>query len=172
MLENISMQLAIALLFLLNILFLWKMIGQKSNLAKLGVFVFLLLPLLTVFFPQPRFLLDFFWWRLAGVGLIIVGWAIFVWVVRANPAVLEPEPEVLVTSGPYRYIRHPMYLALVFIFVGWWWIFAAVYSFYFDIIILAELWLLAYFEEKLILEPKFGQAYQQFRRQAGMFWVK
>ncbi|MBU1935618.1 hypothetical protein KKF04_06180, partial [Patescibacteria group bacterium] len=77
-----------------------------------------------------------------------------------------------ITSGPYNWLRHPQYLSAIFIFIGWWWIFAAVYSFYFGMIIIATIWLNAYLEEKILLQKKFGQKYAEYQISAGMFWVK
>lgn len=65
-----------------------------------------------------------------------------------------------------------MYLGLIFVWVGWWWVWAAVYSFYFGMFILALAWIQGYLEEKLVLEKKFGDKYREYRRQTGMFWVK
>jgi protein-S-isoprenylcysteine O-methyltransferase Ste14 len=48
--------------------------------------------------------------ELAG-GLILapLGAILFVWSIRSTP--LPPRRDVLVTHGPYRWLRHPMYLA-------------------------------------------------------------
>ena len=76
------------------------------------------------------------------------------------------------TDGPFAFVRHPVYLGLVFIFVGWWWAWAAVYAFYFGMFILALIWINAYLEEKIILMKAFGQKYSEYKQQTGMFWVK
>jgi protein-S-isoprenylcysteine O-methyltransferase Ste14 len=60
----------------------------------------------------------------------------------------------------------------MFVLVGWWWVFAAVYSFYFGMLVLALLWLQGYFEEKLVLEKKYGSVYLAYKQQTGMFWIK
>jgi len=62
--------------------------------------------------------------RWAGVGLIIAGlvplvgsFARFAWQGLGTPAPIAP-PTRLVVSGPYRYVRNPMYVALVVILLG------------------------------------------------------
>ena len=161
-------------LFALNLLLMWllrKLVWYRVfGLAFLG-----LIPCVTVFFKQPLFVLDYYWWRVAGgvmivLGMIIAGWA----KLEFRKAGLMPfdRPKTLVTSGPYKLVRHPQYLGLVFFLVGWWWVWAAVYSFYFGMIMLALIWINAWLEERLVLEKQFGNAYRHYRQHAGMFWVK
>jgi protein-S-isoprenylcysteine O-methyltransferase Ste14 len=140
-----------------------------------GSFIFAYLPLFPVVFDQPRFELDHFWWKVAGVVAIVAGILLIVWAKRSIGRVLTnigEMPQELVTSGPYQYLRHPVYLGLIFVLVGWWWIWAVVYSFYFGMFILALIWIQGYLEEKLVLEKKFGDKYREYRRQTGMFWIK
>ena len=115
----------------------------------------------SVFIGQPRFDLDFYWWRVAGFVAIFLGIGLFAWARKS-----------VIFTGPYQYVRHPLYLAEIFIFVGWWWVWAAVYSFYFGMFILAIIWLQAWLEEKLLLVPKYGAKYLEYRQQTGMFWIK
>lgn len=54
------------------------------------------------------------WLRLVGAGLAILTVLLFVWVHHAlgknwSLAVVIKEDHVLVTGGPYRWVRHPMY---------------------------------------------------------------
>jgi protein-S-isoprenylcysteine O-methyltransferase Ste14 len=63
-------------------------------------------------------------WNLAASALLAAGIALGVWTLTANrPGNFnvrpEPKPEgVLVTSGPYRHVRHPMYLAVLVMMAG------------------------------------------------------
>jgi protein-S-isoprenylcysteine O-methyltransferase Ste14 len=158
-------QLIVIGFFALNMLLIW--LFRRFGWYRVpGSFIFALLPLATVFFEQPRFELDFFWWEIAGAVAIVLGIGLLVW------SKLASSSEGLAVSGPYQFVRHPMYLGLIFIDVGWWWAWAAVYSFYLGLIFLALVWFQAYLEEKLILEKAFGDQYREYRRHAGMFWVK
>lgn len=130
-----------------------------------------LIPILTVFPEQPRFELDYFWWRIVGYIAIALGIAVYIWAVREFKSVLK-EGNKLIDTGPFKFVRHPMYLGTIFIYVGWWWIWAAVYGFYLGMFILAAIWLQAYIEEKLVLEKSFGDQYREYRKITGMFWIK
>lgn len=156
--------------FALNIFLLWLVLQTKKNLwyAFWSGQVMIWLPLVTVFFNQPRFELDYFWWRIAGVVALVLGIALRRWAI----AQFKKGSSGLITSGPYALLRHPLLLSMIIIFVGWWWIWAAVYSFYFGTLIIAAIWAHAYLEEKISLTKKFGDKYRQYRQQTGMFWVK
>jgi protein-S-isoprenylcysteine O-methyltransferase Ste14 len=161
-------------LFLLNLMILW-LLNRFAWVRLLGLMFMALIPFATVFFDQPRFDLDYYWWRVAGViaillGCGIIGWAkLTFWKAGMWPTDL---PKKLVTSGPYQYVRHPLYLGLVFFIVGWWWVWSAVYSFYFGMGMLIMLWINAYWEEKKIMEPQFGDEYKGYKKDTGMFWIK
>jgi protein-S-isoprenylcysteine O-methyltransferase Ste14 len=132
-----------------------------------GMVVFAVLPFTTVYFAQPLFELDFFWWRITGAVVMIMGAILLIW----SKFKFVPQEE-MITTGPYQYIRHPQYLGLIFAFVGWWWVWQAVYSFYFGMFIVAMVWFEAFLEEKLILIKRFGDKFKEYRRKTGMFWIK
>ena len=81
-----------------------------------GVVAFVL-PLL-VFAPARRFRAD-------GLALVLPGVALLLWCVRefytTGKGTLAPwsPPRHLVVSGPYRFSRNPMYVAVVVILAGW-----------------------------------------------------
>ncbi len=167
-------QILIVVLFALNLAFFW--LAQARGLAWYrypGSVVLVLLPLAGVFFSQPLFELDFAWWRVAGGASMVLGVMLIGWTFRLAGLLLPlSEPGKLRTDGPFALVRHPVYLGLIFFFVGWWWAWAAVYSFYFGMIILLLIWVNAYLEERLLLEKALGARYAEYKGQTGMFWIK
>ncbi|MGF1616451.1 MAG: 2-amino-4-hydroxy-6-hydroxymethyldihydropteridine diphosphokinase [Acidimicrobiia bacterium] len=62
-------------------------------------------------------------WRASGAILAVAGLGLMLWSARSLGRNLTalPEPVTggeLVTSGPYRWVRHPMYTAVLFLFLG------------------------------------------------------
>jgi len=94
-----------------------------------------------------------------GLPLIIVGLAIRLWA-----AGHVSKHRVLTTSGPYRYVRHPLYLGTIIAFLGWplvlerYWLALIVFA----IIVPVYLWQIAAEERQLC--QAFGQQYESYRR--------
>jgi protein-S-isoprenylcysteine O-methyltransferase Ste14 len=121
------------------------------------------------------------WWlpfRLAGVVLLVAGTAVLVqafarFVVEGlgTPAPVAP-PRELVVGGLYRYVRNPMYLAVLAAIVG-------------QALVLGQLALLAYaavvaaafvafvhWYEEPTLARQFGDRYQAYRRAVPGWWPR
>lgn len=99
--------------------------------------------------------------QLAGLGLGL--WAVFS--MRIGHFNIFPQPLAwsrLVVSGPYKYIRHPMYLALLLVTLP---LIIDTFSFFrlgVWLILLADLLLKLFFEEKLLLDKLEG--YETYTR--------
>jgi protein-S-isoprenylcysteine O-methyltransferase Ste14 len=112
------------------------------------------------------------WLRWTGVAATCVGIGLFGWTHQvlgknwtAIPALSENHE--LVTSGPYRYIRHPMYTT--FFIVGFGFLFLSA-NWLIGVIYIGTL-LLMYAvrisaEEKMMLD-RFGDAYRQYMKTTG-----
>jgi protein-S-isoprenylcysteine O-methyltransferase Ste14 len=64
------------------------------------------------------------WLRLIGLPLVLAGLALAIWAGRTLGPALTPYPRpsdeaALVERGPYRVVRHPIYVAGVLIFLGY-----------------------------------------------------
>jgi len=108
-------------------------------------------------------------WTLAGAGLLVAGLWVCVWadrVFREVGTTVKPfdEPGVLVTAGPFRVSRHPMYLGFVAALLGISVLLGAVSPFLVALVffLLTDRWYIA-FEERA-MRSKFGETYEQYRR--------
>jgi protein-S-isoprenylcysteine O-methyltransferase Ste14 len=106
-----------------------------------------------------------------GVTLTTIGYSLFVWSILARGRYATswdmPQNHKLVTWGPYRYVRHPAYLAYFILYFG---LFLMLQN------ILALPCLIAipgYFkivekEENMLIE-RFGDEYKEYQRKTGRF---
>jgi protein-S-isoprenylcysteine O-methyltransferase Ste14 len=106
-----------------------------------------------------RFTAIFFW--LAGTFMIIWPSADFVRKGQGTPAHADP-PRELVTSGPYRYVRNPIYLGAILVQIGYLaWFGSRIMIVYLLLFLLAYQTLIVLIEEP-ILRNTFGRVYQEY----------
>jgi len=63
----------------------------------------------------------------SGLGVLFMGWGIMILIVAVrtigwkniSPFPRPPKNASLVTEGPFHYIRHPMYMAVILFTLGW-----------------------------------------------------
>ena len=117
------------------------------------------------------------WIRWAGVGIAITGFALLQWaqVTLANSWSDTPrmmKEQTLITSGPYHFIRHPIYTAFILIlsstlFVSSNWLIGLCWA---GMTIL-EVASRIRFEESLMIEY-FGDQYRKYMKKTGRFFPK
>src|SRR5262245_22018378 len=125
--------------------------------------------------PKP-FLSNYSSLRVLGLPLIAIGSMGLLWCIwdffssgRGTISPIDP-PKHLVVRGLYRYVRNPMYVAVVTILLGEaiffmsWPIFIEAGIFFF----LANLFILLY--EEPTLRRQFGESYDQYKQTAGR-WI-
>ncbi len=73
-------------------------------------------------------------------------------------------PDILVTEGPFKFTRNPMYLGFLLVLIGFAWCFGVISVWVGPLIflLLANFWYIP-FEEKRMLE-KFGDSYVGYRQ--------
>lgn len=144
--------------------------GRWNRILSYTGIALLILPWLVMpFLPQPRTgsmiaaAVSF-----AGVLLIFTGAALYgvsLWylVPAFRKQFTEFTPEMLVTAGPYKWVRNPVYLSLLMVLFGLDAASGAVYS----IALLPLAYILfraiAYYEERRILLPRFGESYIAYK---------
>ena len=99
----------------------------------------------------------------AGGMIAIICVATFVWKGNGTPAPFDPPREFVVT-GPYKYVRNPMYLGAFLLIPG--------FALYRNSVSILGLWIFAivlshlfvvFFEEKR-LEKRFGMSYLEYKK--------
>lgn len=111
------------------------------------------------------------WARWTGVGLAMLSLPLFAWVHHTlgkhwSTSLQLQEEHALVTSGPYRWVRHPMYAVLFSFFVG-----ISLISALWLVVLLVVVSILMLYarldkEEAMMIE-QFGDAYRAYMRRTG-----
>jgi len=142
--------------------------------AAYSILVFLnLQSVLTDSWLQLHFLYDS-WVQAVGISLTVFGYFFFIWSVlargRCSTAWEMSENHRLVTWGPYRYVRHPSYLAYFILFTGLFLILLNIVAIIPLPAIPGYVRITAIEEE--LLTRRFGDAYKQYQQETGKFWPK
>ena len=106
----------------------------------------------------------------SGSFLFVAGAVVVLWAARLfNRAgtTIRPfqEPSVLVTSGPYRYSRNPIYLGLVLALIGIGLLFGTLSPFVVVPVFICLIQQRFIQPEEAVLEKTFGSAYGRYKRQ-------
>ena len=107
----------------------------------------------------------------AGAVLILLGLAVFIWCTydfiargRGTPNPLDP-PKIIVATGPYRWMRNPMYLCATLIILGEAAVFrSATLALYAGLVLLGFHLFVTLYEEPS-LRRRFGPSYDDYRRE-------
>lgn len=150
--------------------------GKQFTLVLIaqGIYIVILLPLYLLF-PSSFVLFQMpfpVWLRWFGVALGFLSVPFLAWVHyvldRSWSVTLKLQAgQKLVTSGPYRRIRHPMYTVLIMYMLSWVLVSA---NFLFLIYYAFSVFLIAVRiprEERMMLE-KFGEEYRVYMKRTGM----
>lgn len=117
-----------------------------------------------------------FWLRSCGIASMLICGALLVWTFHSlgsnlTDTVVTRSNHTLVTTGPYRYVRHPFYLAVLIAIVGvaltmanWFFLLAGTVP-------LAFLFARTRIEEEKLVE-RFGEDYREYMRRVGRFVPK
>ena len=121
--------------------------------------------------------MDTGWMRWAGVGLGVVVIASVHWVLgnlgrNVSETVLTKESHELVTSGPYRWIRHPLYTTGIALFVALGLIAANWFILLWAAAALVAIRLAVIPREERELRARFGRAYDDLVSRTGAMWPR
>ena len=116
------------------------------------------------------------WLRWTGVAFWALSIALLLWTLPAlgrnlTDTVVTRREHTLVTRGPYRWIRHPFYVAMALVTLASALIAANWFIFISGVVVLSLLALRSRVEEEQ-LAARFGDAYLDYRRRTGRFLPK
>jgi protein-S-isoprenylcysteine O-methyltransferase Ste14 len=113
------------------------------------------------------------WLRWAGVGTLGVGGGLLVWTLRSlgknlTDTVVTREAHTLVVHGPYRWLRHPLYLAAalltaaISVIAANWFLFLVGVVVFFLLVLRTRI-------EEANLRTRFGDGYRTYVERTGRF---
>lgn len=108
-------------------------------------------------------------WNLFGLVVVVVAAALLTWILATGIANtpdrvrLGLTPSVLITTGPYRLTRNPMYVAELGLWLGWSLFFGSPSVFLGLVLLLLTLNFIILPREERGLERAFGPAYLQYK---------
>lgn len=149
--------------------------GRWSLLLRPLFFLFML-GLIVLYFFEPYgsawlFLPLPLWLRVSGVLLGVGGILLLVWVHRTlgtqwSTTLQFKEEHTLNTSGPYEFIRHPMYASLFLFFVG-----LSIISSFWPLMALVAMLILFFnrimVREEAMMIDQFGEEYRIYMKSTG-----
>lgn len=113
------------------------------------------------------------WLRYVGVGLGVVTVPMLYWVFHSLGSNLTDTVEMrnkhtLVTHGPYRWVRHPLYLVGTLFWIGVSLVSASWFVGLMSLLSFAAVVIRTPIEEAKLIQ-RFGEDYQQYRKRTGRF---
>jgi protein-S-isoprenylcysteine O-methyltransferase Ste14 len=116
------------------------------------------------------------WLRWSGIGVGVLAGALLVWTFRSlgknlTDTVVTRKQHTLVTSGPYRWVRHPFYVVVALSFVGNALAAANWFIFLSGALALGLIVMRTRIEEEKLLE-RFGDEYRAYRQRTGRFFPR
>jgi protein-S-isoprenylcysteine O-methyltransferase Ste14 len=116
------------------------------------------------------------WLRWTGIGLMVVAVPLIYWMFSSldtniSPTVVTREQHTLVTAGPYRWIRHPLYTFATLNFIG---LILVAANWFMLVTAIVALWALHVrtpLEEQRLVDA-FGDEYRQYMQRTGRYLPK
>ena len=99
-------------------------------------------------------------WLLGGFEILWCFWD-FTFKGRGTPLPLDP-PKELVVTGPYRYVRNPIYVGVLVIVMGYFLWFKSIWMIVYAVVAFLGVHLFVTFYEERTLKKKFGAAYEDY----------
>ena len=138
-------------------------------LMPTNYFIILLLLLIGFHYILPIFNFTYSPYKYLGTILIIFGCVVNLWtdmLIKKNNTTVKPHlmPSTLITSSPFSFSRHPMYLGMMSILLGAAILAASLIAFLFPIIYVILMEKLFIPVEETNLEKAFGDEYINYKK--------
>jgi protein-S-isoprenylcysteine O-methyltransferase Ste14 len=142
---------------------------KKTKIQPPNYFLACLLLIVFVFFVFPIFNLIGYPYTLFGLIFVIIGIILNLWtdsLFKKTKTTVKPDekPTTFLTSGPFHFSRHPMYLGMVFILLGVSIVLGSVIGFIFPILFVFLMQKLFIPVEEKNMEAAFGQKYLNYKK--------
>ena len=165
---------------------LWSRTGEKLDRRQEGIFILVALRLaglagmagLIAYLIDPACMAWAavplpVWLRWTGVGLALIAGSLLVWMFRTlgrnlTDTVVTRKQHTLVTNGPYRWVRHPLYSSAALAIIGNSLIAANWFIFVAGCLVLLMLVIRTRKEEQNLI-AKFGDDYRNYMQRTGRF---
>ena len=118
-------------------------------------------------FPVPAFLsppFTYFGFLIIGFGFVLAFWCRSLFMKNATTLQPSEEPTVLVTSGPFRLSRNPIYLGMASILLGVAVVQGTLVALVFPVIFVMLIEFFIIPGEERILEKIFGEPYRKYKK--------
>ena len=123
--------------------------------------------LLNFIFPVPAFLsppFTYFGFLITGFGFVLALWSRSLFLRNSTTLQLSKEPTSLVTSGPFRLSRNPIYLGMVVILLGVAVLLGTLVTLAFPVIFVTLIEFFIIPREEQNLENLFGEPYREYKK--------
>ena len=101
-------------------------------------------------------------WLLIGISAALSGWAMITFLRRRTPIRPYRPATSLVTWGPYRFSRNPMYVSLSALYLGVSILVNTIWPVFFFPVVIASLYFLVIRREERYLSSAFGSEYSSY----------
>ena len=120
-----------------------------------------------------RWRMEPFWlpFRILGVAVLVFAFARFVSEGFGTPAPVAP-PDRLVVGGLYRYVRNPMYLAVLSLILGQALLFGQWILLPYAVVVSLAFAAMVHFHEEPVLRREFGAQYESYRAAVPGWWPR
>jgi protein-S-isoprenylcysteine O-methyltransferase Ste14 len=108
---------------------------------------------------------------LSGLVVLIAAFVRFVREGSGTPAPVAPTDR-LVVGGMFRFVRNPMYLAVVTILLGQCVLFASTTLLIYTLVVWAAMVAFVRWYEEPVLATRYGQQYEEYRHHVRAWWPK